>query len=104
VRGFLALNAAGIVLGLGAFGMGALAMFLDQSLVRIPLLLVATAGASVVLYTVLRKDPESAGAPRSELAHQPTAHERRRNRMGLISASSALFIVIAEVVAHEIMH
>lgn len=102
--GFLALNAAGIALGIGAVAMGSLALFLDQSVVRIPLLIAATIGALLILNTLRQTRSSASAIERSMLAPASTSSERRRNRLGLTAAVAALLIVVGELFAHAAMH
>ncbi|MCZ6666189.1 MAG: adenylate/guanylate cyclase domain-containing protein [Gammaproteobacteria bacterium] len=102
--GFIALNAAGIALGLGSIGMGAIGMFLDQSILRIPLLTVATLGAIAILYIVPWQHPFARHAEPSGLITEPTKFERRRNRTGVFLAFTGLAIVATELIAHQLMH
>ena len=102
--GFVALNGVTLALGLGAVGAGALGTFLDQSVVRLPLLVAATGGALAILYTVPWTMPFVSRAPPETAANVPTRHERWRNRLGIALACTALVLVGGELIAHAVMH
>lgn len=98
--GYVALNSVALAVGGGAFGMGAIALWLDQSFIRIPLLLIATLGAlsigALSLKQVLSSDAAS--------ENRPTRTEILKNRTGLGISALTLLIVTAELFAHSIMH
>ena len=101
--GYLALNSAALAVGGGAFGMGAIALWLDQAFIRIPLLAVATLGALAIGAISIQQGITS-GTDETVSVSQPTRDERRRNRIGLMVSVVTLLIVVAEIFAHSIMH
>ena len=101
--GYLALNSMALALGGGAFSMGALAMFFDQNIVRVPLLSIAALGAAIIGGLTVRQYLHTSRQD-NETAAQPTVLEKRRNRLGLAVSSITLTIVIAELFAHNVMH
>jgi class 3 adenylate cyclase len=99
--GYLTLNSAAVALGLGSFGMGAALAWLDQSLVRVPLLVLASVGAVAILSVVRWRDLLGEG---SRSGPGPTRQERRRNRLGAGLALLSLGVVIFELIAHQLLH
>jgi class 3 adenylate cyclase len=92
-----------VALGVGTlFGVGGALTFLDQSPIRVPVLILATLGALANLYTVWRARQiraESAG----EMVGM-TRLEKRRTAMVLSAAFLTLAMVVFEMIAHRIMH
>jgi hypothetical protein len=94
-----------VALGLGAlFGLGGALTFLDQSPIRIPVLILAALAAFANLYTVrrarrLRAELEARG----EFAGM-TALERRRTLLVVGAAVATLGIVVFEIIAHIYLH
>ncbi len=99
--GVLVLSPVGVALGVGSLGLGALVPLLDQSAVRIPLLVLATLGALANLFVVFRGAREKDGAT-IEIA--PTRLERTRTRAGVLLSGAALATVGFELIAHQVMH
>jgi adenylate cyclase len=88
----------------GLFGLAAALSFLDQSAIRIPILVI-TAGIAVAnLYTVwhARKLRKEENIP----AHLkvPTTLEKRRTLFVLVASSVTMGIVVFEIVAHILLH
>ena len=81
--------------------MGAALVWLDQSLVRIPLLVLAIVGGLAILSVVRWRDLFGGG---SESVAGSTGSERRRNRLGAGLALLSLGTVIFELIAHQILH
>ena len=94
-----------VALGVGGlFGLAGALAFLDQSIVRVPTLALATLAALANLYTLRR-----ARALRMELkvpAHLKTMTtlEKRRTTIVLTASLLTLAIVLFEIVAHILMH
>lgn len=88
----------------GLFGLSAALAFLDQSLLRVPILLAATLVALANLYTLwhARKLRAEGKVP----AHLKivTALERRRTVFVLAASLLSLAAVVSEVVAHTVRH
>ena len=88
----------------GLFGLTAALVFLDQSAIRIPILVLATLAAIANLYTLwharkLRMDAKV--APHLETM---TTLEKRRTLFVLGASLATLAIVAFEVVAHAVLH
>ena len=96
-----------LAVALGAtslFGLAGILGFLDQSVLRIPLLLLVTLGAAANLYTVwharkLRNSPQFA-----EQLRTMTVLEKQRIRFVVVTSSVAIAVVLFEVVAHSLLH
>lgn len=101
--GYVALNSLALAFGGGALGMGALAIFLDQSIIRIPLLTIATLGSLTILGLSARQNRQNTSSE-SAVTITPTQYEVRRNRIGLAVSIVTLLIVAAELYAHTITH
>ncbi len=101
--GFLALNATGIALASGSFGLAAALPFLDQGFVRIPLMLVAAVGASANL-AVVQSGRAAARATDSGSRLTPTRLERRRTAAGISLSLVALGLIGFELVSHALLH
>jgi class 3 adenylate cyclase len=88
----------------GLFGLGAALSFLDQSAIRIPILIITTLVAFANLYTLwhARKLREQGKVP----AHLkiPTTLEKRRTVFVLVASLAIIAIVVFEVVAHVLLH
>jgi len=90
-----------VALGVGAlFGLGGALSFLDQSALRVPVLILATLGALANLYTVYHARRLRA----AERLDEPTRLEKRRTAVVLVTAALTLAIVAFELVAHVILH
>jgi hypothetical protein len=94
-----------VILGVGGlFGLAGALTFLDQSIVRIPILVLATLAALANLYTLrqARKLRMESKVP----AHLKTMTtlEKRRTAIVLGASVVTLGIVLFEIVAHILMH
>lgn len=88
----------------GLFGLTAALIFLDQSIIRIPILVLTALAASANLYTIwhARKLRIEAGvAPHLLMV---TALEKRRTLFVLVASLVTLGIVAFEIVAHVMLH
>ena len=88
----------------GLFGLTAALVFLDQSVIRIPILVLTTLAAIANLYTLwharkLRMDAKVA----PHLATMTTL-EKRRTLFVLGASLATLAIVVFEIVAHAVLH
>jgi adenylate cyclase len=90
-----------VALGVGAlFGLGGALHFLDQSALRVPVLILATLGAFANLYTVYHARRLRA----AERLPEATGLERRRTAIVLTAAALTLAIVAFELIEHAIRH
>ncbi len=90
-----------VALGVGAlFGLGGALTFLDQSALRLPVLILATLAALANLYTVYHARRLRA----AERLSEPTRLEKRRATVVLATAVLTLAIVAFELVAHAVLH
>lgn len=88
----------------GLFGLAGILTFLDQSVLRIPLLILVTLAAAANLYTVWHARNLRAKAQVPEQLKSMTSLERRRT-VFVIAASGITFgLVLFELVAHAILH
>jgi adenylate cyclase len=88
----------------GLFGLAAVLTFLDQSAIRIPILLLATLAAIANLYTLWHARKLRMEAKVGAHLKVMTALEKRRS-IFLLAASLATFgIVVFEIIAHILMH
>ena len=88
----------------GLFGLTAALVFLDQSIIRIPILVLTALAASANLYTLwhARKLRIEAGVAPHLL--MMTALEKHRTLFVLVASLAALGIVAFEIVAHVMLH
>jgi hypothetical protein len=100
--GYFALNSLAVWLGFGTLAAGALGTFLDQAIIRFPLLGVATLGGLTLLAVLFRHG--LAAAKQDGIAAKPTPLERRRNLTGLVLALGALGLVVGELLLHGSVH
>jgi adenylate cyclase len=88
----------------GLFGLAAALSFLDQSAMRIPILVITTLVALANLYTLwhARKLRKEGSVP----AHLkvPTTLEKRRTGFVFVASLAAIAIVLFETVAHILLH
>lgn len=90
-----------VALGVGTlFGLGGALAFLDQSAVRIPVLVLATLGALANLYVLRRARQIRA---EQELDGM-TQLEKRRTAVVLAASALTLLIVVFEIIAHLALH
>jgi adenylate cyclase len=88
----------------GLFGLTAALVFLDQSVIRIPILVLAALAASANLYTLWHARKlriEAAVAPHLLMM---TALEKRRTLFVLVASLATLGILAFEIVAHIMLH
>ena len=94
-----------VVLGAGGLsGLGVALTFLDQSVLRIPLLVLATLGAAANLYTVAHAKKLRLEAKISAHLQQMTLLEHRRTRFVLMASYVTIGMVAFEIVAHIVSH
>ena len=94
-----------VILGAGGlFGLAGALTFLDQSVVRIPILLLATLAALANLYTLRRAQKLRMESRVPEHLKTMTTLEKRRTTFVLTAALLTLGIVLFEMVAHAVMH
>jgi class 3 adenylate cyclase len=94
-----------VVLGVGGlFGLAGALAFLDQSVLRIPILLLATLAALANLYTLWRARTLRREAKIPEHLKMMTSLERRRTTVVLSASLITLGIVLFEVIAHALTH
>ena len=94
-----------VALGVGGlFGLAGALTFLDQSTVRVPVLILTTLAAAANLYTLwqARQLRLTAKVPAHLIAM--TALEKRRTAMVLGASLITLGIVGFEIIAHALMH
>lgn len=92
-----------VTAGASAAASGGVGALLDESLVRLPLLAIATSAALATLAALGRQlwmARSSTGSNRG----QPTTFERRGVRLGIFLALIALTVVAIELFAHALMH
>lgn len=88
----------------GLFGLGAALVFLDQSAVRVPVLILTTLAALANLYTVWHARKLRADAKVGEPLKTMTTLEKRRTVFVLTASLATLGVVAFEIVAHILMH
>jgi adenylate cyclase len=88
----------------GLFGLAAALTFLDQSIVRVPILLLAVLAAVANLYTLWRARKLRTESKVPEHLKTMTTLEKRRTIFVLTAALLTLGIVLFEMVAHALMH
>lgn len=94
-----------VVLGAGGVsGLGAALTFLDQSALRIPLLLLATLGAVANLYTVAHAKKLRAEEKVGSHLQEMTTLEKRRTRFVLAASFVTFGMVAFEIIAHILKH
>jgi len=90
-----------VALGVGTlFGLGGALKFIDQSAIRIPVLILAIAAALANLYTLWRARRVRA----AERLGAMTRLEKRRTAVVLATAVATLGIVVFELIAHAVRH
>lgn len=94
-----------VALGVGGlFGLASALTFLDQSAIRLPVLILALLGASANLYTLWRARQLRAAAQVPAHLLAMTALERRRTSIVLGASLITLAVVVFELIAHALMH
>jgi hypothetical protein len=88
----------------GLFGLGAALVFLDQSVVRVPILVLTTLAALANLYTVWHARNLRAEAKVGEPLKMMTTLEKRRTIFVLSASLATLGTVAFEIVAHILKH
>ncbi|QIG47581.1 hypothetical protein G5V57_07480 [Nordella sp. HKS 07] len=86
------------------FGLSAILTVLDQSVLRIPLLILVTLGAAANLYTVWHARKLRAHSQVPEQLRTMTALERQRTRFVLGASGITIGLVVFELVAHSMLH
>ena len=94
----VALGAAGL------FGLAAALTFLDQSIVRVPILLLAMLAALANLYTLWQARKLRMESKVPDHLKTMTTLEKRRTTFVLTASLLTLGIVLFEMVAHALMH
>jgi adenylate cyclase len=94
-----------VALGVGGlFGLAGALTFLDQSIVRIPILVLATLAALANLYTLRQARALRMASKVPVHLKTMTTLEKRRSVIVLAAALSTLGIVLFEVIAHILRH
>ena len=94
-----------VALGFGGlFGLAGALAFLDQNIIRVPILLVATLAALANLYTLWRARKLRLESKVPEHLQVMTSLEKRRTTLVLTASVLTLAIVLFEVIAHIILH
>ena len=94
-----------VALGIGGlFGLAGALTFLDQSIVRVPILALTTLAALANLYTLRRARALRLESKVPEHLKTMTILEKRRTSIVLTASVLTLGIVLFEIVAHILMH
>jgi adenylate cyclase len=94
-----------VILGVGGlFGLAGALTFLDQSIVRIPVLVLATLAALANLYTLRQARALRMASKVPAHLKTMTTLEKRRTAIVLAASMVTLGIVLFEVIAHILMH
>ncbi|MGH7797531.1 MAG: adenylate/guanylate cyclase domain-containing protein [Candidatus Binatia bacterium] len=94
-----------VVLGVGGlFGLAGALTFLDQSIVRVPILVVVTLAALANLYTLSRARKLRIEAKVPDHLKTMTTLEKRRTTFVLAASVVTLGVVVFEVIAHILRH
>lgn len=88
----------------GLFGLAGILTFLDQSVLRVPVLIVTALAALANLYTVWHARQLRAESKVAEALKQMTTLEKQRTTFVVGASALTLGIVLFEVVAHAILH
>jgi adenylate cyclase len=88
----------------GLFGLAGILTFLDQSMLRVPVLIVATLAALANLYTVWHARQLRLAAKVPAQLKTMTTVEKQRTTFVLAASVTTLGIVVFEIVAHIILH
>jgi class 3 adenylate cyclase len=88
----------------GLFGLTAALVYLDQSFIRVPILVLTSLAAVANLYTLWRARKLRTEAKVGEHLKMMTALEKRRTIFVLSASFATLGIVTFEVVAHILLH
>lgn len=96
---------AAVALGVGGlFGLAGALRFLDKSIIRIPVMALASLAAVANLYTVWQARRMRIESRVPEHLKSMTALEKRRTTIVLGAATATLAIVVFEIVAHILTH
>ena len=94
-----------VALGVGGlFGLAGALSFLDQSVIRLPVLLLATFAALANLYTLWRARELRRESKVPEHLKTMTTLEKRRTTLVLAASLLTLGIVVFEIIAHALTH
>jgi adenylate cyclase len=94
-----------VALGAGSvFGLAGLLTFLDQSVLRVPVLMLTTVAALANLYTLWHARQLRREAKVPEPLKTMTTLEKQRTTFVLVASIFTLGIVAFEVVAHRLLH
>jgi hypothetical protein len=88
----------------GLFGLAGALTFLDQSVLRIPILVLTVLAALANLYTLWRVRSLRRGAKIPAHLQTMTTLEKRQTVFVLSAAIATLGIVVFEIIAHALMH
>lgn len=88
----------------GLFGLAGVLTFLDQSVLRVPVLILTSLAALANLYTVWHARQLRAESKVPEALKQMTTLEKQRTTLVIAASLITLGIVLFEVVAHAILH
>ncbi len=94
-----------VILGVGGlFGLAGALTFLDQSIVRIPIFVLATLAALANLYTLRQARALRLESKAPAHLQTMTTLEKRRTAIVLAASLGTLGIVLFEVIAHILRH
>ena len=88
----------------GLFGLTAALVFLDQSVIRIPILVLTTLASIANLYTLWHARKLRMEAKVAPHLATMTTLEKRRTLFVLGASLATLAIVVFEIVAHAVLH
>jgi adenylate cyclase len=88
----------------GLFGLAGALSFLDQSVIRVPVLVLATLAALANLYTLWRARELRRESRVPEHLKNMTTLEKRRTALVLAASLLTLGIVVFEIIAHALTH
>jgi adenylate cyclase len=88
----------------GVFGLTAALAYLDQSLIRVPILVLSTLAATANLYTLWHARTLRAQAKVGDHLKMMTRLEKRRTVFVFTASLVTLAIVAFEIVAHRLLH
>jgi adenylate cyclase len=94
-----------VVVGIGGlFGLAGALTFLDQSIIRMPILALATLAALANLYTLRQARALRMESKIPEQLKTMTTLEKRRTSIVLTASVLTLAVVLFEIIAHILMH
>jgi adenylate cyclase len=88
----------------GLFGLAGALTFLDQSIIRVPILVLATLAAAANLYTLWHARTLRLAAKVDPYLVTMTMLEKRRTLFVVAASLATLGIVVFEIIAHAILH